>query len=487
MTIPVDKKEINRLIQFIYENFLLFAIGFSILLFFIWNLTRYIFQYLLPDPNQLSLAYTLQDFLNSVLITILIIVFVISIQRREFSYFEHLSLMNSGIIKTSQSPYKMVYINQQIHELLGYNEDEMINKDLEILFCEEEKEIINHYLLDPSIPIIKNIEANLTTKTGKKTPVLLSMSRIYSVFYRKEKGLFIVINDIRSLKESQTQARHLMEVEKESVLTSFVQKVGHEINNPLTYMMYDSERLMEYVKEMIGMLKIYDQVEKKIKSELKEPEIKENINKIDQIKKEMNYETAIEDLEEILTATKEGINRIAKVVREVRTYPFQDTEMHRLSINNVVKLTIDLVKNYYLKDNHSINISTKLDLNIPQIPLKAGEIAQGLLNMLQNSIQAIEEAGKIEGKIEIQTQLLKTVSNDIDHNQLIELIIKDNGIGIEDKNLEKIFTPYYTTKVDGTGLGLSITKKVIEEHKGAVKIESEYKKGTKIIITLPAV
>ena len=70
-----------------------------------------------------------------------------------------------------------------------------------------------------------------------------------------------------------------MQVEKDSVINSFVQKVGHEINNPLTFMMYDSERLIEYVREMIGMLKIYDEVEKKLKIESEKSDILENMDK----------------------------------------------------------------------------------------------------------------------------------------------------------------------------------------------------------------
>lgn len=485
MTAQLYEKELNRFLQFIYENFLFFAIGFSIFLFFLWNLTKYILSIVLPDPNQLSLAYTIQDFSNSVLITLLVVFFIIMIQRRELYYFEHLSLMNNGIIRTTSIPYKILYVNQQMIDLLGYLDEEILNKDLSLLFCDEDKIKLAHYFTNPNIPIIKNIEVDLTTKDGTKTPVLISISRTFKVLSKKEKGLFIVVNDIRSLKESQDRYKHLLQVEQESVLNTLVQKVGHEINNPLTFMMYDSDRLIDYVREMIGMLKIYSEVEKKLKHE-SNPEIVATIDKIEQIKKDMKYETAIDDLEEILTATKDGINRIAKVVKEIRTYPLQESEMHRQSLNNIVKLTVDLVKKYYLKDKENIAIKTQLDINIPLIPLKAGEIAQCLLNTILNSIQAIEERKILDGIIEIETKMLAKTSEDLDQNSLIQLIIKDNGIGIKDHDLERIFQPYFTTKPDGTGLGLSISKKVIEEHNGTIKMESEYSKGTIIKISLPA-
>lgn len=456
----------------------------SILLYLLWNLTRFIFSLVLTE-SQKSIAFTLQEFFNSVLITLIIVFFVFNIQRREFSYFEHLSLISNGIIKTTSYPYKIVYANQQLLDLLNYSEETIINKLLMSLCVSGDQMKLENFIKHPDIESVKNIELELKTSEGRTTPVLLSISRVYSMFTKKEKGLFIVINDIKNLREAQKQVEHLMVVEKESILNSFVQKLGHEINNPLSFMMADSERLIEYVQEMIGMLKIYDEVEKKLKLESEKPEIVENMVRIEKIKKEMNYESAISDLEDILTATKEGITRIAKVVKEVRTYPFQDSEKHRQSLNSVLKLTIDLVKGYYLKEKPKIVINSKLDISIPEIPLKAGEIAQVVLNMLLNSVQAIEEIKEC-GKITVETKLLKNTQLDVDENQIIELTIEDDGKGIREEDFSKIFDPYFTTKKEGTGLGLSNVKKVIEEHNGTINVQSELMKGTKIEITLPA-
>lgn len=471
-------------LEFVYEHMISTTVLASIILYLIWNLTRLIFSLVLTK-NQALIANTLQEFLNSVLITVLIVFFVFNIQRREFSYFNHLSLISNGIIKTSSSPYKIMYANEQLLDLLSYAEFELLEQSLKMIYDEEAQLKLNNFMKNPDIPTLKNLEIDLLTREKKKTPVLISISRVYSIFTKKEKGLFIVVNDIKNLREAQDQVQHLMQVEKESMFNSFVQKVGHEINNPLSFMMYDSERLIEYVKEMIGMLKIYDEVQKKITAESDKPEIIQNMQKIEQIKKNMDYETAISDLEEILTATKEGITRIAKVVKEVRTYPFQDQEKYRQSLNNIIKLTIDLVKTYYLKDNPNIIISTKFDINIPQIPLKAGELAQIILNMLINSIQAIEEL-RDHGKILLETKLLKNTQEQLDDNPFIQLIIEDDGIGIKPADLHKIFDPYFTTKKEGTGLGLSNVKKVIEEHNGTIDIGSQYHKGTKITIKIPA-
>lgn len=458
------------------------SIAFSFVLYFIWNISRILISLIFTEEQQ-SIAFSLQEFFNSVLITFLLIFFVLYSVSREYSYFENLSLIHNGIIRTTNKPYRIQFANQPLLELLNYSEEIIKDLELDSIFCQNDKKNFENFFTDSSIRSIKDIETNLVKKDKSPTPVLVSISRFYSRFNKKEKGLFIVVNDIKKLKEAQNQLKHLMDVEKNSVLNSFIQKVGHEINNPLSFMMYDSERLIEYVREMIDMLKIYDEVELKLLKDSEKSEISDNINKIEQIKKDMNYESAIDDLQEILSATKEGIQRIAKVVKEVRTFPFQESEKYRQSLNNIVSLTVDLVRKQYLESESEINIMVKLDPNIPPIPLKAGEIAQVILNLLINSIQAI---GKKGGKILLRTELLKEIEKDIDKNQLILLCVEDDGKGIKKELIQKIFDPYFTTKDEGTGLGLSIAKKIIEEHNGKIEIQSEYKKGTKIIIKLPA-
>lgn len=73
--------------------------------------------------------------------------------------------------------------------------------------------------------------------------------------------------------------------------------------------------------------------------------------------------------------------------------------------------------------------------------------------------------------------------NNID---FIEIALHDDGVGIKDEQIEQIFEPYVTTKVKGTGLGLAIVKKIIEEHGGAIWVDTSRKVGAGFIIQLPA-
>ena len=105
-----------------------------------------------------------------------------------------------------------------------------------------------------------------------------------------------------------------------------------------------------------------------------------------------------------------------------------------------------------------------------------GLIMEVLINILFNSIQAMKDCGKI----------LITTDYDSFTKYLI-IIIEDNGYGISNENIKKVFDPFFSTKKKGTGLGLSICHKIMSDHKGSISIDSEGNKGTKVTLTLPAV
>jgi signal transduction histidine kinase len=95
-------------------------------------------------------------------------------------------------------------------------------------------------------------------------------------------------------------------------------------------------------------------------------------------------------------------------------------------------------------------------------------------NLIKNAIQAIENNEK--GKIEITITKM---------DEFFQITISDNGVGIDQEQFEKIFSPNFTTKTGGMGLGLAMVKGIIENLKGKIWFESEKNIGTKFIFTLP--
>ena len=104
------------------------------------------------------------------------------------------------------------------------------------------------------------------------------------------------------------------------------------------------------------------------------------------------------------------------------------------------------------------------------------EIRQVIWNMISNAVQAMPEGGKLK----IET---REVFNDT--KEYLEIRISDNGCGIEEKNQDKVFEPFYTTKKNGTGLGLAIVNRIVESHMGKIRIKSKPGKGTDCIVLLP--
>jgi signal transduction histidine kinase len=122
------------------------------------------------------------------------------------------------------------------------------------------------------------------------------------------------------------------------------------------------------------------------------------------------------------------------------------------------------------------------ELNAPncQVAIDAEQMRRALLNLMENAIQALAEGdgGAVERQITVSTRIAG------DH---LDLVVEDNGPGIAEDVLLRVFEPLFSTKNFGTGLGLSIVKQIITQHKGSIEIASEHTKGTRAIIHLPLV
>ena len=148
----------------------------------------------------------------------------------------------------------------------------------------------------------------------------------------------------------------------------------------------------------------------------------------------------------------------------------QKEEYTKFSINDVLDSIIDL----YSLENEQCNITVSKKTNgiHAYINGSVNQIKQVFINVFKNAIEAIERDGKID--IELCYD-----------DRSVFIYIKDSGAGIPMHVLERIFEPFYTTKTKGTGLGMMVTKKIIQEHNGAIKIRSKEKIGTEVLIQLP--
>jgi signal transduction histidine kinase len=166
---------------------------------------------------------------------------------------------------------------------------------------------------------------------------------------------------------------------------------------------------------------------------------------------------------EITVEIRRQIKRLNTMLCSLLDFARQrEPEIAPCDVAGIVRPMLALVRPDAQKSH--IEIVEELPQDLPAIRADAGQAQQALLNVLLNAIQAMPNGGKL------------TVGAFVNGNVAIR--VQDTGAGIPDENLQKIFSPFFTTKHRGTGLGLAITRTIMEKHGGRVGVESKLGEGT---------
>ncbi len=293
---------------------------------------------------------------------------------------------------------------------------------------------------------------------------LLIASVLYRNNMQKHKANKILGKTLSDLKSTQSQ---LIQSEKMASLGELTAGIAHEIQNPLNFV----NNFSEVNRELIGEMKL--EIEKGNMEEVKAiaGDIEENEDKIihhgkraDSIVKGM--------LQHVQTSTgrKEltDINRLAD-------------EYLRLSYHG-----------FRAKDkSFNVTIQTDFDDSFGKISIVPQDMGRALLNIINNAFYAVYERKKqgpedYQPTISVGTRLVSPPAGG--GLRVAEIRIKDNGTGIPQKLLDKIFQPFFTTKPSGqgTGLGLSLSYDIItKEHGGQIRVETNEGEGAEFVIQLP--
>ncbi len=190
------------------------------------------------------------------------------------------------------------------------------------------------------------------------------------------------------------------------------------------------------------------------------------------------------NIDEELNIIRRQIRRISDYTKTLLTYsqriPY-NPEM--LDINELINECIYLV-GHRIRAN-KISVIKRLNYNLPRITADKRQMEQVIINIINNAIDVLNNNGEI-----ILSTLKKTHKGKLlsyDSVKEIHIKIDDNGPGIKKEYVEKIFNPFFSTKLNlnGTGLGLSISKSIIQKHKGKIEVSSKEGKGTSFTIILP--
>lgn len=269
-------------------------------------------------------------------------------------------------------------------------------------------------------------EIDCPLKDGKSIPMDVSVSLLEG-----DNGTFLGhIILFRDLTEIQELKREIERSQRLASLGKLAAGIAHEIRNPLSSIKGFATFFNERFKDM--------------------PEYQSTAKIMIQ---------EVDRLNRVITQLLEFARPLEVIKKPV-------------SIRPLIQLSLKIIEREAQSKN--IRITTKFSPEINEVHIDQDRFNQVLLNLYLNAVEAMEDGG-----------VLSVALSREDDTQKVRITVSDTGAGIKKEDMVHIFDPYFTTKQSGTGLGLAIVHKIIESHKGEVKIESEFGKGTTVTITLP--
>jgi PAS domain S-box-containing protein len=285
---------------------------------------------------------------------------------------------------------------------------------------------------------------------------------------------------LRRLKRTQTQ---LIQTEKMSSLGQMVAGVAHEINNPVSFIYCNLDHASSYIQDLMKLLNMYGKY-------YPQPvgEIQAHIDDID-----LNFLLA--DMPKLLSSMKLGAERIREIVLSLRNFSRHDqAEKKCVNIHEGIDGTLLILQHRLNATSSRGAIAVVKEYgDLPLVECYAGQLNQVFMNLLSNSIDALEEyrGARVSAEESVQAGMVTPtikIRTSVKGGDRIFIRIADNGSGIKEDVLNRLFDPFFTTKPvgKGTGLGLSISHHVVvEKHGGQLTCVSSPGNGAEFLIEIP--
>jgi signal transduction histidine kinase len=267
------------------------------------------------------------------------------------------------------------------------------------------------------------------------------------------------------VSELKTMQAQLIQSEKMASLGQLTAGIAHEINNPIAYTYSNLVCLTENILEIFKLDKIIQD------HDIENDDANVLLNHYQTIRQEIDADYLIADTPSLLMDSIDGIERVKTIVKNLKKISYKgDDAQISCNINDCIDDCLKVVANE-LKYSMDIKLELSECDNILGQPY---DLNQVFINLFMNASHACESNG------------LLTIKTHQDNRNVI-INISDNGKGISEENILKVFDPFYTTKAvgEGTGLGLPISHGIIGKHNGKIEVNSELNVGTCFTITLP--
>ena len=267
--------------------------------------------------------------------------------------------------------------------------------------------------------------------------------------------IFIRIHELERQQKKALEAL-VLQSQKLAEVGNLTAGVAHEINNPLSTIITKLEMLQEYVRDFKEFLLEFKHDNRLILSQTKR----------------LKADFIIDRLEKSIQLPLEMAERVRATVLSLKRYAATDRgEMDLVNVNQLLDASLEIVGH---KVKHKAVITKDYTQNLKPIKTSSNRLSQVLVNILDNAADAITDHGSIR-------------INTWQDEKETSIQIIDDGVGISNENLKRLFTPYFTTKEDGLGIGLYLNHLIISGLKGTITVESELGKGATFTVRLPLV
>ncbi|MDU4696523.1 MAG: ATP-binding protein [Paenibacillus sp.] len=341
-------------------------------------------------------------------------------------YLESIISQTADAIHITDIMGRVLQVNAAFERLYGWSSDEIVGNFLEFL---PESEMDGRTIWRPETDVIETAESVLAEtvrlrKDGSQVEVSISVSPIFD----QGGKITALISISRDMTEHNKMEDLLRRSEKLTTVGQLAAGVAHEIRNPLT--------------TLRGFLQMQQRT---------------------RVVNVMHTDVMLAELDRINLIVSEFL-----ILAKPQAVQFQTKDV-RFTMGDVVSL---LDSEAHL---HNIEFEVHFSPSPILVHCEENQLKQVFINLLKNAMEAMPKGGKILLQVEE------------DNKGQAVLSVVDEGEGIAKDRLQKLGEPFYTNKEKGTGLGLMISQRIIEGHRGTLKIDSELGRGTAVTITLPRV
>ena len=343
----------------------------------------------------------------------------------------------------ANSEGKIIYLNNAVTHLFGYDEVELVGKAIEHLLPDLDWDFLKAMDMEGSQGLVRR-EFDLSYPKPR-------FIRLYAApldgQIEGSTGMALILHDATEVRE---QTYDVIESERIQALTLLAASVAHELGNPL------------------NALSIHLQLIEREIRKLRPSSCLVNLNNDQQI---IEISDIYSKLEKYVSVAKGEVGRLDYIITQLlQAIRPARPNFKKNSLNDIIEETIELLRPEL--NNRGQSLKLNLYEALPLAFFDAGQIKQSLINLIKNSMQAMSTGGEL---------IIKTGEAE----EGVWISLTDTGCGIPQEQIKQIFEPYYTTKEKGSGLGLMIVQRIVRDHDGRLELTSHGSKGATFRIWLP--